>query len=110
MPKNGRQTGDVIWAFIAGAAAACILCLGTAYALAFLMARVNGEVAKILAQSVSESLQGLFHPPATQSPAEGAVEAEEPTQPVHGPEGLWLQDEDVPPWEEDSMEPLEIRQ
>jgi hypothetical protein len=99
----------VIYAFIAGAAIMCVLCLGMATGLTILLARVNGSVARVLSESVREALAGIFQPPPTEVPeAQGSVEQDEEL-PTHGPQGLWFQDEPVPSWETEDMEPLEIR-
>lgn len=87
-------------AFVAGAAAMGALLLGFCVCLTILMARVNGEVAKVL----SESLERVFWPkgepqrnlePEPQHSVTQAMEDEEETR--------WPE----PPWETEDMSPYE---
>ncbi len=97
----------MIWAFAAGAVLMCVLTLGMATGITILLARTNASVARVLSEAVREALQGIFQPPEQEPVVEPEPEEEIPT---HGPQGLWFQDEPVPAWEDEDMEPLEIRQ
>ncbi len=84
--------------FVAGALTMGVLLLGFCVCFVVLMARVNGETAKVL----SEALERVFWPKGQVQPSVEADPEHSVSQPMDAETEAWPE----PPWETEDMSPF----
>lgn len=94
-----------MYAFVAGAATMALLCLLLVGGIGWILAKVTGTAARVISESVQEVLSPKQEPEQVLQPEVPTHTAEDEV-PRIGPQGAWLEGEEIPPWELEDMEPL----